>query len=641
MSEDSVIKVLPPRLANQIAAGEVVERPASVVKELMENCLDAGASQIEIDVEKGGTSLIRVRDNGLGLAKVDLPLALSRHATSKIVKLDDLEAVGTLGFRGEALASISSVSRMSMTSKRKGADQAFSVSAEGREMRADVKPAAHPEGSSVEVRDLFFNTPARRKFLRTEKTEYLRIDEVVRRLALSRYDVGFTLRHNQQVVHTLRPAQSQFEKDRRVAAICGPNFMNAALLIDEERTGLRLWGWVARPEFSRSQADLQYFFVNGRVIRDKLVSHAVRKAYQDVLFHGRHPAFVLYLELDAATVDVNVHPTKHEVRFRDQRLVHNFLFSALHSALAATTDQELVNSRQAGSRSSMGQALASPGQQVAAPDEIKVQSRLGLLAEKSIRSSGSNFSSERTAPVATHQAAHSVQESLQAYKALLHPTDSPANASPSLAGSPGLSGSADSAADIPPLGYALAQLKGVYILAENKEGLIIVDTHAAHERLVYEGMKEQFALQRLQSQPLLIPVSVSLSSKEVACAEQHRTMLQQLGFGVEVSSAESVIIRELPALLIKSDAPALLRDTLSDLLTYGDSDRINESINEILSTMACHGSVRANRSLSIEEMNRLLRDMEHTERSGQCNHGRPTWFGTSLAELDAVFMRGR
>lgn len=631
MNNTSEIKTLAPRLANQIAAGEVVERPASVVKELLENCLDAGATQIDIDVEKGGTTLIRVRDNGRGIYKQDLSLALARHATSKIVKLDDLEAVATLGFRGEALASISSVSRLKMTSRRIDSEQAFEVSAEGREMQAEVKPASHPEGSSVEVRDLFFNTPARRKFLRTEKTEYTRIDEVLRRLALSRYDVGFSLRHNQQTVHTWRPAQSQFEKDRRVATICGPNFMNAALFLDEERTGLRLWGWVARPEFSRSQADLQYFFVNGRVIRDKLVSHAIRKAYQDVLFHGRHPAFVLYLEVDPATVDVNVHPTKHEVRFRDQRLVHNFLFSALHHALSSTSDQELISSR-----------FATKDVGVDSDEAISVQSRLGLLADKKLsENSGADSPSSTLGAAYQYRGSHygdrayapapgSVSESVQAYGALV-------NSNPQ-----GGSSHAESSDDeFPPLGFALAQLKGVYILAENKDGLIVVDMHAAHERIVYERLKKQFEESRLLSQPLLIPVSVALSDKEVLCAEANSDFLNELGFVVEVSSEESLIIRELPSLLIKSDASALLRDTLADCIQHGDSDRIKESINEILSTMACHGSVRANRQLSLAEMNQLLRDMEVTERSGQCNHGRPTWFGTSLSELDAVFMRGR
>jgi DNA mismatch repair protein MutL len=625
------IKLLSPRLANQIAAGEVVERPSSVIKELLENSLDAGATRLEIDVEDGGIKLMRVRDNGNGIDKDDLPLALSRHATSKIYELDDLEAVATLGFRGEALASISSVARLALISSTTEDSAGWQVIAEGRDMATQVSPAPHPRGTTVEVRDLFFNTPARRKFLRTDKTEYTHLEDVVKRLALSRFDVAFNLRHNNRAIYSWRAGDSQLEQERRVAQVCGPAFMENAVHIDIERNGLRLWGWVAQPTFSRSQADLQHFYVNGRAIRDKLVSHAVRQAYQDVLYHGRHPAFVLYLELDPSTVDVNVHPTKHEVRFRDNRNVHDFIYSSLHHALARVRPEDTLARRESfesadvpGSNKTSGVnslALAAPKTlQGIAAGEFKGQETIGFRA-----------------PVATgyqntyrpSPAENTVREQMAVYGAL-HLSPLKNNALPET-----------HSEDIPPLGYALAQLKGIYILAENAQGLILVDMHAAHERITYERMKESFSCGGIQTQPLLVPESIAVSEKEADCAENFHAIFTSLGFELQRAGPETLLIRQVPVILNRAKVEQLVRDVLADLIEHGTSERIQHHINEILGTMACHGSVRANRKLTIPEMNALLRDMEATERSGQCNHGRPTWLLQSLDDLDKLFMRGQ
>src|SRR6187431_99348 len=465
------IKLLSPRLANQIAAGEVVERPSSVIKELLENSLDAGATRLEIDIEEGGIKLMRVRDNGGGIDKDDLPLALSRHATSKIYELDDLEAVATLGFRGEALASISSVARLALISSTNEESAGWQVVAEGRDMETQLSPAPHPRGTTVEVRDLFFNTPARRKFLRTDKTEYTHLEDVVKRLALSRFDVAFNLRHNNRAIYSWRAGDSQLEQERRVAQVCGPAFMENAVHIDMERSGLRLWGWVAQPTFSRSQADLQHFYVNGRAIRDKLVSHAVRQAYQDVLYHGRHPAFVLYLELDPSTVDVNVHPTKHEVRFRDNRSVHDFIYSGLHRALAKVRPEDTLAKRELGEGADEALGVnpfalssARPIQGIAA-GEFKGQESMGFRAASASNGYASNYQPASINPGA-------VREQMVSYGELHRPVNPTATYTLPESGSD----------DIPPLGYAIAQLKGIYILAENAQGLIVVDMHAAHER---------------------------------------------------------------------------------------------------------------------------------------------------------------
>ncbi|MDH1681804.1 DNA mismatch repair endonuclease MutL [Pseudomonas chengduensis] len=626
MSVMSRIHLLSPRLANQIAAGEVVERPASVAKELLENSLDSGARRIDVDVEQGGVKLLKVRDDGGGIAPDDLPLALARHATSKIRELEDLEAVLSMGFRGEALASISSVSRLTLTSRTADADQAWQVETEGRDMEPRVQPAAHPVGTSVEVRDLFFNTPARRKFLRAEKTEFDHLQEVIKRLALARFDVAFHLRHNGKTMFALHEAGDEISRARRVASVCGPAFLEQALPIEIERGGLRLWGWVGLPTFSRSQADLQYFYVNGRMVRDKLVAHAVRQAYRDVLFNGRHPTFVLFLEIDPSTVDVNVHPTKHEVRFRDSRMVHDFLYGTLHRALADVRPEDQVAAPAAISPMARPSGLAA--------GEFGPQGEMGLAAsiletpapslQPAWRGSGAGYQQPAVNPGV------SAGEAQAAYREYFSPLPSAqAQSMPQEQG------------DIPPLGYAVAQLKGVYILAENAQGLVVVDMHAAHERITYERLKHAMASEGLRGQPLLVPESIALSQREADCAEEHGKWFQRLGFELQRLGEETVAIRQIPALLKQAEATQLVRDVLADLLEYGTSDRIQAHLNELLATMACHGAVRANRRLTIPEMNALLRDMEQTERSGQCNHGRPTWTQLSMDQLDKLFMRGQ
>lgn len=633
----SVIKLLSPRLANQIAAGEVVERPASVLKELVENALDAGSSNIDVDVEQGGVKLIRVRDNGSGISQEDLPLALSRHATSKISSLEDLEAVASLGFRGEALASISSVSRLALTSRTESQDAASKVEVEGRDMDARISPAAHPVGTTVEVRDLFFNTPARRKFLRTEKTEFGHLEECLRRQALGRFDTGFTLRHNQKVIQSLRPAPTQIDKERRIGALCGQKFIDNAVVIDAEATGLRLWGWVALPTFSRSQADLQYFFVNNRVIRDRLVAHAVRQAYRDVLYNNRHPAFVLYLEVDPATVDVNVHPTKHEVRFRDGRLVHDFIFRTLHKALADVRPDDHF-------RGAVAQSLGR--------DEAPAPAMAVANGTATMPPAASPFATASSQPA---QKTWEARDQMAFYQALNQGGGVDATNRPDSAGS--MPQAANVAAersmavaaptppvsdgDEPPLGYAIAQLHGIYILAQTRQGMIVVDMHAAHERITYERMKLAMEAQDLKSQPLLVPLSLAVSQKEAALVESHCDELQQIGLLLERIGPETIAVRQVPALLRGADTEQLVRDVLADLIENGQSDRVEAVTHELLGTMACHGSVRANRQLTIPEMNALLRDMEATERSGQCNHGRPTWTLVTMSELDKLFLRGR
>mgnify|MGYP000624354411 CR=1 FL=1 len=634
----SKINKLSPRLANQIAAGEVVERPAAVVKELLENSIDAGSTRLEVDIEQGGIKLIRIRDNGCGVHKDDLPLAMARHATSKIHDLDDLEGVETLGFRGEALASISSVSRMNMTSSEESSGSGWKVITEGRDMEAQVQPAAHPQGTTVEVRDLFFNTPARRKFLRKEKTEFGHLDDVVKRLALSHFDVGFTVRHNQRVVHSLKAAKTEAEEDRRVASVCGPNFIQNAVRVDTEISGLRLWGWMGLPTFSRSQADLQYFFVNGRHVRDKVVTHAVRQAYRDVLYHGRHAAYVLYFELDPKGVDVNVHPTKHEVRFRETRQVHDFLFRSLHRAIAEVTPEDTLATDEVLSEA---EGSVPQGQIIG---EFREQTALGLG-----QGGGQASVLEPQAPApayftsANHGAGSApVRETMQVYGALHESAE--AGEATALAELPTQSDvrvDMSAHSDIPPLGYAVAQLHGIYILAENQDGLIVVDMHAAHERVTYERMKVSWQSQSMKSQPLLVPVSMAISRGEAELAEDSRALFQRLGFEVERMGPETLLVRQVPVFLRDANVEELVRDVISDIKTHGSSDRVEGRVNTLLSTMACHGSVRANRKLTIPEMNGLLRDMERTERSGQCNHGRPTWTQMSMKDLDKLFLRGR
>ena len=633
LNSGSRIELLSPRLANQIAAGEVVERPASVIKELLENSIDSGAKRIDVDVEQGGVKLLRVRDDGSGISADDLPLALARHATSKIRDLEDLERVMSLGFRGEALASISSVARLTLTSRTRSAEQAWQVETEGRDMAPRVQPAAHPVGTSVEVRDLFFNTPARRKFLKAEKTEFDHLQEVIKRLALARFDVAFHLRHNGKTILSLHEANDDAARARRVAAVCGSGFLEQALPIEIERNGLRLWGWVGLPTFSRSQADLQYFFVNGRAVRDKLVAHAVRQAYRDVLFNGRHPTFVLFFEVDPSVVDVNVHPAKHEVRFRDGRMVHDFLYGTLHRALGDVRPDDqlsapIVTAVVRPSGPEAGEFGPQGEMSLAANLLQSSQPQPSYTAPNSGAGAGYQYQytprPQSTVPVAEAQAA---------YREFFAPLP---GAEPSAA--PSLP---EGGGDIPPLGYALAQLKGIYILAENAHGLVLVDMHAAHERIMYERLKIAMASEGLSGQPLLVPESLAVSQREADCAEEHHSVFQKLGFELQRLGPETLAIRQIPALLKQAEANRLVADVLADLMEYGTSDRIQAHINELLGTMACHGAIRANRRLALPEMNGLLRDMENTERSGQCNHGRPTWTQMGLDDLDKLFLRGR
>ncbi len=588
------IRPLPSQLISQIAAGEVVERPASVVKELVENSLDAGARRIEVEVEGGGIRLMRVRDDGAGIEHADLPLALARHATSKVASLEELEQVTSMGFRGEALASIAAVSRLTLASRAEGEENGWRIVAEPG---SEPEPAAQPPGTTIEVRDLFFNTPARRKFLRTEQTEFGHIDTLVKRLALSRFEVAFSLSHNRRSLLSLPPAHSHEERARRIRELLGSAFLEHALPVEREAASLRLSGWIANPGFSRSQADMQYFFVNGRSIRDKLISHAVRQAYQDVLYHGRHPAYALYLELDPRMVDVNVHPAKHEVRFRESRLVHDFIYRSLHQLLA-------------GFGATPATAFTTPLQ---------------------IREDHSNSGAAQQPPPWQRSVPLQIGERGERYQAAYDAQQPTAEAGDRSAAAPGM----------PPLGFALAQLAGVYILAENAQGLVLVDMHAAHERIVYERLKETHAGDGIRSQPLLVPLSVAVSRREAELAEESQALFRELGMEVDRLGDESVAVRAIPALLQGGDVEQLLRDLLSDLVEYGTTERIRQELNSVLSTVACHASVRANRRLTLEEMNSLLRQMEQTERGDQCNHGRPTWVQLGMEELDRLFLRGR
>ncbi len=603
----SVIRLLSPELVNQIAAGEVIERPSSVVKELVENSLDAGASRIEVDIEAGGARLIRVRDDGSGIGVDDLPLTVASHATSKIGSFDDLEHVASMGFRGEALASVSSVARFALTSRVRGQDAAFRIEVDGGRLQA-ARPAQHPPGTSVEVRDLFYNVPARRKFMRAERTEFAHIDDLLKSLALARDAVEFRLSHNGKPVRIWKAARSEQAALQRVAEVLGEEFPARSLRVDHAAAGLHLSGWVGLPTASRAQADAQYFYVNGRLVRDRIVAHAVRQAYADVLFHGRHAAFVLYLQLDPAGVDVNVHPAKHEVRFREQRLVHDFLYRTLHEALAQTRAGQFEVAAQLTADGVLamhpGAASAPPVPSMASawPGSFQ-QSRLSLGV--------------RDAPLAAYAALYG---------------NAAGEAPPLPAAQDG---------EAPPLGFAIAQLKSIYILAENADGLVLVDMHAAHERITYEKLKAGRVCSNLRSQMLLVPLAVAVSAKEAAAAEEHAEALAEWGLEISRSGPAAIVVRRIPALLEGADVAQLSRDVLSELAQHGSSRRLQELENELLSTMACHGSVRAGRRLSTTEMNALLREMEATERSGQCNHGRPTFVQLSLAELDRLFMRGR
>jgi len=604
------IHSLPIQLVNQIAAGEVVERPSSVVKELVENSFDAGAGQITIEIEQGGARLIKIRDDGCGIIKEDLPLALSRHATSKIATLQDLEQVSSMGFRGEALPSISSVARLTLISRTADTECAWRVMADGSEQNFDPQPDPHPLGTTVDVRDLFYNTPARRKFLKTEKTEFAQIETLIKRMALSRFDVGFMLIHNQKEVLNLKPAATDSAQEQRIAGICGSAFIENSVKIDFAASGLQLTGWVGLPTFSRSQQDMQFFYVNGRLIRDKLIAHAVKQAYQDVLYHGRHPVFVLYLTLDPALVDVNAHPAKLEVRFREGRLVHDLLFSALHRSLADLRPEHSVI-----------QVSDSLPEQTAT--EFTPQQTRPSALPKPVY--GQSPPQQMSLPL-------TVAETIKAY-ASLYTEDQPLQKRQPQALPP--------TQDTPPLGFAIAHIHNIYILAETPKGIILVDAHAAHERVTYERLKQQYQQGAVPNQPLLLPIKINVSSAEADLAEQEHKFFSSLGFELTRSGPETIILRSTPALLGNIDKETLIRDVLADITDHGMSHRIQEQSNQLLATIACHGAVRAHRRLSIDEMNALLRDMEQTERIGQCNHGRPTWIELSTNDLDKFFLRGQ
>lgn len=601
------IHILDQYVANQIAAGEVVERPSSVIKELLENSLDAGATQIEIEVAKGGTQLIKIRDNGSGIAKEDLPLTILRHATSKIQNITDLEQIKSLGFRGEALASISSVSRFKLISRIANESSGWQINIEGTAPKINeitLQPAAHPIGTAIEVCDLFYNVPARRKFLRTEQTEFNHLKETVERLALSRFDVEFSLKHNEKNILSLPKAVTQKEQELRIAKICGNEFITNAIVINAAATDLKLSGWIGLPTFSRSQADLQYFYLNGRMIRDKLILHAIKLAYKDVMYHDRHPAFVLFLEIDPAIVDVNVHPTKSEVRFRESRLIHDFVFKSLQNAIAAIRPQQQIL-QNPNNIQPVGATLAVARNFT----ENNIQQKIPIFIEENIP-----------------------QFNFQKSKLILNKDESviilKTNPEPE---------------KTYPLGYAIAQLQNIYILAENEHGLIVVDMHAAHERITYEKLKKSLNDNKIESQQLLIPITIKLRDNEIDCIENNQELFNKFRIDIARIANDTIAIKQLPLILhlATKNLEQLLRDIIADLIIEDFSSRIEELHNKVLATIACHSSVRAHRQMQIPEMNSLLRQLEDTERGGQCNHGRPTWTQLSMKEIDKLFMRGK
>ncbi len=619
------IKVLPDQLISQIAAGEVVERPASALKELLENSLDAHSTDIKVSLIEGGIKQLRVTDNGNGIAQSDMALALTRHATSKIQSLADLEAVASLGFRGEALASIASVSRTQVVSRAQNEKHAWTIYSNGSEISA-LEPSALDAGTIVEVNDLYFNTPARRKFLKKDATEFGHCEAAFTRVALSRPDVAFTLEHNGRVISRYAIG----EAGKRFKAVLGDEFSAESVTVDDEAAGLRFWGMAAKPTFSRGRRDCQYVYVNGRFVRDKLIAHAIRQAYQDVLHHDRHPAFVLFLALDPQLVDVNVHPAKTEVRFRDGQAIHRFIFHALNKVLATPTGES--NSVTA------GQASHNPFATIRSATLLNQPSSTApTFGASQYPGYQSQIPLHANQPTDFYQkmygnATESAQSALSEDNTDLRLTDSQNH---------------EVADDAPgfPLGFALGQIHGVYVLAQNAKGLVVVDMHAAHERIMYEQLKQALDNKSVSMQPLLIPVSFNADRLEVAIVNDvlasGADTLNQLGFDIAVLSPSTLAVRAVPTLLQKADAVSLARDVLRELAEYGASRVLTDQRNTLLGTMACHAAVRANRSLTIPEMNALLRDMEATERSGQCNHGRPTWFQVSMSDLDKMFMRGK
>ncbi len=583
------IRVLPDVLISQIAAGEVIERPAAALKEIVENSLDAGATDIHIELEAGGGKRIRVSDDGAGIVKDELALALTRHATSKIASLADLERVASLGFRGEALASIGAVARVAMTSRHTGADHAWTLRVEGGHLEAPV-PAAREAGTTIEVQDLFFNTPARRKFLKTEATEYAHCAETVRRMALAHPRTAFALVHNGRV----QARYAVGDAATRMRQVLGESFALQAIAVGEAAGMLKVSGWVIRPAAATASRDGQHVFVNGRYVRDKLVVHALKEAYKDVLHHQLNPAYCLFIEVPPDAVDVNVHPAKTEIRFRDSRGVHQFLLHAVERVLAVPAQAEPARSA----------VPSSPAYRLLQQSPMPLQ----------------------------------VSEALTFYAPLDRGPDAGDREGAGVAAAPWPEAGLH---DAPPLGYALAQLHGVYVLAQNAQGLVLVDMHAAHERVVYEKLKTALDTRAVPSQTLLIPVALTVDARDLAELGPHLDRLAAIGFELSITSPSSVAVRAVPWLLKDADPVELTRTLLREIAEYGVGRLLAERRNELLAALACHGAVRANRQLSVPEMNALLRAMEATERAGQCNHGRPTWFQIGLKELDAMFLRGR
>ncbi|SFF11563.1 DNA mismatch repair endonuclease MutL [Nitrosomonas sp. Nm166] len=597
----ATIKPLPELLINQIAAGEVVDRPASALKEILENSIDAGARKITVQLQQGGVKQIRVRDDGMGIAKDELLLALTRHSTSKISRLEDLQKITSLGFRGEALASIAAVSRLTLASRQAGQEHAWQIQVDGKSVLQPI-PSSLTTGTTLDVNDLYFNIPARRKFLKSEATEFAHCDEAFKRIALSQSDIEFVLQHNGKMRRQLRAASPA----QRITSILGEEFGQAAALVDEQAADMRLYGMVALPAYARSSRDAQYFFVNNRFVNDKLISHALREAYRDVLHLDRYPAFVLFLEINPESIDVNVHPTKTEVRFREPRALHQFIFHAINKALATPKRSTKTDRSAPISRSFSAYPSAS-------------QIKPGTVSQPS------NFYGTLFGTTETHS--YPVQ---------------PINTTPAV---PAKKSDqcivTEQKQDIHPLGFALGQLHGIYILAQNARGLVVVDMHAAHERIMYEKFKQALDDQNMLMQSLLIPVTFHANGLEIAVVEENPATLHQLGFEIAILSPTTLAVRAVPATLQQADIVQLTHDILWEIHEYGASQILTAKRNEILSTLACHGAIRANRKLTIEEMNALLRDMEITERADQCNHGRPTWFETSLSDLDKLFMRGK
>ncbi len=600
-SQANRVKALDDHLINKIAAGEVIERPASIVKELVENALDAGADRIRIDIEKGGIKRITITDNGQGIFNDDLPLALSRHATSKLIEEDDLYQIGTLGFRGEALPSIIAVSRFRIVTRTAESTHAWQLEVEGNSEMSTAQPAAAQPGTTVEVNDLFFNTPARRKFIRTETTEFNHIERVVRQLALSSMTVEFELIHNGRKIYHLPSAEQPAALKQRLKRLIGEDFVSNMIEVDVEATNISLSGWISRPTYTRSQRDRQYLFLNSRFIKDKTISHAITRAYKDVVYHDRHPALILYLNIDPKLVDVNVHPAKAEVRFRDGRAIHDFVYRSIKQAIAEhSPDRQISEQSTSISATQTSTGLLSPtASKVARPSQ-----QMQMLVKESLQSYKTLYSQqdEQEKPI--------VQEDKPDY-------------------------------DSAPLGYALGQLHGIYVVAQNEQGMVIVDMHAAHERITYEKLKAQHEAQNLVVQQLAIAVEIKLTQQEVEQAIQLKEVFSQTGFDIDLLTDTTIVVRSVPALLNKANTEQLVRDVLADLNEHGVTDQTEVLANTILSTSACHGSVRANRKLTLEEMNALLRQIEQTERSGQCNHGRPTWFSFELSQVDKWFKRGQ